>query len=32
MSDRRIRQQLAALNDNDDADTTATADAVLARG
>jgi hypothetical protein len=32
ISDRRIRQQLAALNDNDDADTTATADAVLARG
>jgi acyl-CoA dehydrogenase family protein 9 len=32
LSDRRIRQCLAALNDNDDADTTATADAVLARG
>jgi alkylation response protein AidB-like acyl-CoA dehydrogenase len=32
LSDRRIRQCLAALTDNDDADTTATADAVLARG
>ncbi|HEV3237149.1 MAG TPA: acyl-CoA dehydrogenase family protein, partial [Gemmataceae bacterium] len=29
LSDRRIRQSLAALNDNDDADTTAAADAVL---
>jgi alkylation response protein AidB-like acyl-CoA dehydrogenase len=32
LSDRRIRQSLAALGDNDDTDTTATADAVLARG
>jgi hypothetical protein len=32
LSDRRIRQCLAALTDNDDADITATADAVLARG
>jgi alkylation response protein AidB-like acyl-CoA dehydrogenase len=31
LSDRRIKQCLAALHDNDDADTTATADAVLAR-
>jgi alkylation response protein AidB-like acyl-CoA dehydrogenase len=30
LSDRRIRQSLASLNDNEDADTTATADAVLA--
>jgi hypothetical protein len=32
LSNRRIRQCLAALTDNDDAETTATADAVLARG
>jgi acyl-CoA dehydrogenase family protein 9 len=32
LSDRRVRQCLAALTDNDDADTTATAAAVLARG
>jgi alkylation response protein AidB-like acyl-CoA dehydrogenase len=31
LSDRRIRQSLAALTDNDDASTTATADAVLER-
>jgi alkylation response protein AidB-like acyl-CoA dehydrogenase len=31
LSDRRIRQCLAALDDNDDADTTATADAVLGK-
>jgi hypothetical protein len=31
ISDRRIRQCLAALTDNDDADTTATADAFLGR-
>ena len=31
ISDRRMRQCLAALSDNDDADTTATADAVLER-
>ncbi len=32
LADRRVRQSLAALTDNDDSDTTATADAVLARG
>jgi alkylation response protein AidB-like acyl-CoA dehydrogenase len=32
LADRHVRQCLAALTDNDDADTTATADAVLARG
>jgi hypothetical protein len=32
IADRRIRQCLAALTDNDDADTTAAADAALARG
>ena len=31
LSNRRIKQCLAALSDNDDADTTATADAVLAK-
>ena len=31
VSDRRIRQSLAALSDNDDAETTRTADAVLGR-
>jgi alkylation response protein AidB-like acyl-CoA dehydrogenase len=31
LADRRIRQNLAALSDNDDAETTATADAVLDR-
>ena len=31
LSDRRIRAYLEALRDNDDADTTATADAVLER-
>jgi hypothetical protein len=31
LSDRRIKQCLAALKDNDDADTTATADAVLGK-
>ena len=31
LSNRRIKQCLAALTDNDDADTTATADAILAR-
>jgi len=31
LSDRRLRQCLAALNDNDDASTTAAADAVLGR-
>lgn len=31
ISDRRIRQCLAALTDNDDAETTATADAILQR-
>ncbi len=31
-SQRRVRHLLAALTDNDDADTTATADVVLARG
>jgi alkylation response protein AidB-like acyl-CoA dehydrogenase len=31
LADRKIRQNLAALTDNDDATTTATADAVLAR-
>jgi alkylation response protein AidB-like acyl-CoA dehydrogenase len=31
LSSRRIKQCLAALTDNDDADTTATADAILAR-
>jgi len=32
LANRRIRQNLAALNDNDDSQTTATADAVLKRG
>jgi alkylation response protein AidB-like acyl-CoA dehydrogenase len=32
LSDRHVRQSLAALTDNDDTDTTATADAALARG
>ncbi len=31
LSNRRIKQCLAALSDNDDAETTATADAVLAK-
>jgi alkylation response protein AidB-like acyl-CoA dehydrogenase len=31
ISDRRIRESLAALRDNDDAETTSTADAVLAK-
>jgi alkylation response protein AidB-like acyl-CoA dehydrogenase len=31
LSDRRIRQNLAALSDNDDADTTTTADMILGR-
>jgi alkylation response protein AidB-like acyl-CoA dehydrogenase len=31
LSNRRIKQFLAALSDNDDADTTATADAILSR-
>jgi alkylation response protein AidB-like acyl-CoA dehydrogenase len=31
LADRRIKQCLAALHDNDDADTTATANAILAR-
>jgi alkylation response protein AidB-like acyl-CoA dehydrogenase len=31
LADRRVKQLLAALDDNDDADTTATADAMLAR-
>jgi hypothetical protein len=31
LSNRRIKQCLAALSDNDDTDTTATADAVLAK-
>jgi len=31
LSDRRIRQCLAALTDNDDTDTTKAADAALAR-
>ena len=31
LSDRRVRQCLEALRDNDDADTTATADAFLER-
>src|SRR5262249_5543308 len=31
LADRRVRQSLAALKDNDDASTTATADAVLER-
>ncbi len=31
LADRRVRQLLAALDDNDDADTTATADAALGR-
>src|SRR5205814_1309730 len=31
LSDRRVRQCLAALNDNDDADATACADALLER-
>jgi alkylation response protein AidB-like acyl-CoA dehydrogenase len=31
LASRRVKECLAALNDNDDADTTATADAVLAR-
>jgi hypothetical protein len=30
-SDRRIRQSLAALSDNDDTETTKTADAVMGR-
>ena len=32
ISDRRIRQSLAALSDNDDAETTRAADAALERG
>jgi alkylation response protein AidB-like acyl-CoA dehydrogenase len=32
LSDRKVRQCLAALSDNDDAETTRTADAVLGRG
>jgi hypothetical protein len=31
LADRRVRQCLAAIRDNDDAETTATADAILAR-
>jgi hypothetical protein len=32
LSDRKVRQCLAALNENDDGETTRTADAVLGRG